>query len=378
MVTAWVRTAAELDALATRLRGAAAVAVDTEADSLHHYPGKLCLVQIADPDGRGVLVDPLAIPDLDALRPLFAGPATVKVLHAADNDLAYFKRLYRFSVTALFDTAIAARFLGSTALGLEGLLRQYLGIEPVKSRQKDDWSRRPLRPDQEHYALNDVLHLIPLRDRLRVELTARGRLAWVEEECAALAALDVPERTTDPEAYLWLKGTAELDPRSLGVLRELYRARESLALALDRPPFMIIGNETLVRLAAVRPRDAATILAAPGTSPTVLRRFGDTIVAAVARVESLPESELPVRSRQPRPGMPARVRRRAEALRQWRAQASGRLGLEPGLILPQRLIDRLAAEPPRDLEELAALDGFRRWRTNLVGDEILNVVGAVI
>jgi ribonuclease D len=335
-------------------------------------------VQIADPDGRGVLVDPLAIPDLDALRPLFADPATVKVLHAADNDLAYFKRLYRFSVTALFDTAIAARFLGSTALGLEGLLRQYLGIEPIKSRQKDDWSRRPLRPDQEHYALNDVLHLIPLRDRLRVELTARGRLAWVEEECAALAALDVPERTTDPEAYLWLKGTAELDPRSLGVLRELYRARESLALALDRPPFMIIGNETLVRLAAVRPRDAAAILAAPGTSPTVLRRFGDTIVAAVARVESLPESELPVRSRQPRPGMPARVRRRAEALRQWRAQASGRLGLEPGLILPQRLIDRLAAEPPRDVEELAALDGFRRWRTNLVGDEILNVVGAVI
>lgn len=375
-MASWVRTPAELHLLAGRLRGVPAVAVDTEGDSLHHYPGKLCLVQVADGSGRGVLVDPLALPDLDALRDVFADPATVKVLHAADNDLAYLKRMYRFAVSGLFDTAIAARFLGITTLGLDGLLRQYLGVDPGRSRQKDDWSRRPLTPEQEEYALNDVRHLLALRDRLVADLEGRGRLAWVEEECAALAALEVPDRVADPEAYLWLKGAADLDPRGLAVLRELYRAREALALSLDRPPFMIVGNEALVRLAAVRPRDMAQVLAVPGCSPSAARRFGDTVLAAVAAAELLPEPELPVRPRRPRPSVPAPVRRRAEALRAWRGGAGSQLGLDPGLVLPQRLIDRLAADTPGDLETLASMEGFRHWRAALFGTEVLRALGA--
>src|SRR6266545_4892345 len=176
----WIRTPADLEALARSLAGAGSVAVDTEADSLHHYPGKLCLVQIADDAGRAHLVDPLALPSLSALGPLFADPRIVKVLHAADNDLAYLKRLYGFTVVSLFDTSLAARFLGASALSLDGLLKEYLGVEPVKSRQKDDWSRRPLTADQETYALNDVLHLSVLRVRLVDELRAKGRDTWVE------------------------------------------------------------------------------------------------------------------------------------------------------------------------------------------------------
>src|SRR5262249_45836848 len=143
-------------------RGAPALAIDTEADSLHHYPGKLCLVQVADEGGRAHLVDPLALGSLGPLAPLCADPRTVKVLHAADNDLGYLKRLYGFAFVSLFDTALAARFLGVSALSLDALLEQYLGLAPVTSRQKDDWSRRPLSTEQEAYALNDVLHLIAL------------------------------------------------------------------------------------------------------------------------------------------------------------------------------------------------------------------------
>src|SRR5262245_3578084 len=174
----WIRTPEELAALAASLEGSATVAIDTEADSLHHYPGKLCLVQVASDGGAAHLIDPLALPSLAALAPLCADPATVKVLHAADNDLAYLKRLYGFTVVSLFDTALAARFLGVPALGLEGLLTQFLGVTPVKSRQKDDWSRRPLSAEQETYALNDVLHLVDLRARLIEELRAKGRETW--------------------------------------------------------------------------------------------------------------------------------------------------------------------------------------------------------
>jgi ribonuclease D len=370
----WIRTPDELAALAEALGGATAVAVDTEADSLHHYPGKLCLVQIADNRGRAHLIDPLALKDLAPLAPLFADPRAVKIFHAADNDLAYLKRLYGFTVAALFDTAVAARFLGVTALSLDGLLGQYLGVEPVKSRQKDDWSRRPLSAEQEAYALNDVLHLIPLRERLIAELEAKGRLAWVEEECAALAALAVPDKIVDPDAYLRLKGAKDLDRRGLAILRELHQVREGLALRLDRPPFMILGNESLVALAVKRPHSNEEILTVPGCTPNVLRRAGSAILEAVRRGEALPEDELPGPRPLPRPNAPAAVRRRAEALRAWRAKAAEELGLDPGVLFPQRLIDRLAADPPRDRDALERVDGVRPWRVALFGDALLKAL----
>ena len=256
----WIRTPEDMRRLAATLARARVVSIDTEADSLHHYPGKLCLVQIATDAGEGHLVDPLLLADLSALGPCLADPDIVKVFHAADNDLAYLKRVHPFTVASIFDTALAARFLGVTALGLDELLKTFIAVDPGKSRQKDDWSRRPLTAEQETYALNDVLHLNALRERLTEDLRARGRLAWLEEECAALAALAVPARVADPDAYLDLKGTKDLDRRGLAILRELYRERERLALELDRPPFMVLGHDTLVLLAARRPLDTAKLL----------------------------------------------------------------------------------------------------------------------
>ncbi len=370
----WIRTPEALEMLARELEGAGALAIDTEADSLHHYPGKLCLVQVADARGRGHLVDPLALRDLSPLGPVLADPGTLKVLHAADNDLAYLKRLYGVTVVSLFDTAVAARFLGAPALGLEGLLTQYLGVTAVKSRQKDDWSRRPLTAAQEAYALDDVLHLIPLRERLLDALHAIGRAQWVEEECAGLAALVVPDKPVDPDAYMKLKGARELDARGLAVLRELHAAREILALRLDRPPFMIVSNESLVALAARRPLDAEGILAVPGCTPPVVRRAGPAILDAIARGLALPDADLPAYRPSPRPHVPGVVRRRAEALREWRAKAAKEIGLEPGVLFPQRLIDRLAAAPPADLAALRQVEGVRDWRVGLFGADLLKAL----
>jgi ribonuclease D len=370
----WIRTPEEIAALAAALEGAATVAIDTEADSLHHYPGKLCLVQVASDRGQAHLIDPLALPTLAALTPLCADPGTVKVLHAAENDLAYLKRLYDFTFLSLFDTALAARFLGVAALSLDGLLTQFLGLTPVKSRQKDDWSRRPLSAEQETYALNDVLHLGDLRARLLEELDAKGRLGWVEEECAALAASSPHEKVADPDAYLKLKGAKDLDPRGWAVLRELYQMREAMALRLDRPPFMIVGNESLVALAVKRPTSADEILAVPGCSQSVVRRAGAAILEAVARGEGVGADALPVRRPSPRPAISAAVRRRADALRAWRAKAAKEVALDPGVFFPQRVIDRLAADAPRDVAALEQVEGVRRWRVKLFGDDLLRVL----
>jgi len=367
----WIKTSADIDALVTSLKGTKALSIDTEADGLHHYPVKLCLVQIADDRGRGHLADPLALPTLSPLASFFADPGVIKVLHAADNDLGYLKRLYGFTVENLFDTAIAARFLGVTSLSLDGLLRDFLGVDPGPSRQKDDWSKRPLSKAQETYALNDVLHLIPLRERLLEALRAKGRDLWVEDECAAVAAMPAPERVVDPDAYMKLKGAKDLDGRGLAVLRELANARETLAVKGDRPPFMILGNEVLVALAALKPRDTASILTVKGCTPHVVRRTGDAVLAAVERGLAVPESELPVRRPNPRPRIPGVVQRRSEALRAWRVEAAKRVELDPGVIFPQRLIDRLAQDPPTSIEALAQVEGVGRWRAELFGAELM-------
>jgi ribonuclease D len=366
----WVQTAGELAALVRALTAVPEVAVDTEGDSLHHYPARLALVQLAAP-GAVWLVDPLAVEDLRPLGTVFGDARTTIVLHAGDNDLVDLKRRHGLPFARIFDTSVAARFLGAPALGLDVLLTTYLGVDLPPSRQKDDWSERPLSEAQRRYAVGDVEHLLPLKARLVEELTRVGRLAWVEEECAALAAQVVVERPIDPAAYAGLKGARELTPRGLAILRELHELRETLARRLDRPPFKVFNDEVLVKLALAVPGDREQLAQLPGMSPRVIGRWGEELLAAVARALALPESELPVLERRPRPNVPAAVRRRIEWLRAWRTEATPRFGLEPGVLFPNRLIGIVAEAGPRDLDALARVDGFRRWRVEAFGSEIL-------
>lgn len=347
------------------------MALDTEGDSLHHYPERLSLVQLAVPAGEVWLVDPLVLDDLSALAPVFAGPGITTVLHAGDNDLVQLKRRHGLRFASLFDTHVAARFLGEPALGLDVLLERYLGVQLPPSRQRDDWSARPLSEAQLHYAAADVFHLVELKGRLTEELRRAGRLAWVEEECAALAAQPVAERAQDPNAFAALKGARDLPPRGLGILRELHELRERLARAAARPPFKILQEETLVRLAQAVPADRDALGRVQGCTARVIARWGDAILEAVARGQALPDEELPRLERRPRPRVPEVVQRRIEALRRWRAEAAPRFGLEPGLLLPNRLIGVIAEAGPGDPGALASVDGVRRWRAHTFGAEML-------
>jgi ribonuclease D len=357
------------------LAAAPELALDTEGDSLHHYPERLALIQIGVPEGGVWLVDPLALPDLSPLAPLFtAGPTLL--LHAGDNDLVHLKRRYGLAFAAVFDTAIAGRFLGGRALGLDVLLETYLGVTLPPSRQKDDWSERPLNPAQLAYAAADVQHLFALKARLVEELEKIGRLSWVEEECAALAAQPAPERPVDPDAWLGVKGARDLPARGMAVLRELWVLREQLARAADRPPFKILNEDTLLRVAQAQPRDATTLSAIQGITPRVLGRWGVALLEAVERGLALDDRELPVLPRHKRPSVPGAMSRRIDKLRRWRVSATEQVGLEPGVLLPNRLISAIAEAAPRTLEDLARVEGVRRWRVDVLGEGLLAALAA--
>jgi ribonuclease D len=351
------------------------LALDTEGDSLHHYPERLALIQIGAPTGEVWLVDPLALTDLTPLAPLFtAGPRLV--LHAGDNDLVHLKRRYGLTFDSVFDTAIAGRFLGGRALGLDVLLETYLGVALPPSRQKDDWSERPLSPSQVAYAAADVQHLFSLKAKLIEELEKIGRLAWVEEECAALAAQPAPERPVDPDAWLGVKGARDLSPLGMAILRELWALREQLARAADRPPFKILNEDTLLRVAQTIPPDATTLATISGITPRVLGRWGAAILDAVERALLLDDSALPVLPRHKRPSIPGGMSRRIDKLRRWRTSATEQVGLEPGVLLPNRLITAIAEAGPRTLDELARVDGVRRWRVETLGEGMLAALAA--
>ena len=257
------------------------------------------------------------------------------------------KRDFGFSFAGLFDTMIAARFLGLPEIGLQAVARRELGVELSKDSQKDDWSRRPLTPIQEAYALADVQHLLAIRARLEEQLRAAGASPGCEEECAAVAALEPARRRKDPDAYQKVKGARRLTPRALAILRELYAWREARAESTDTPAFKILGNETLLALAAEPPRtreDLARLRAAEPCATT--RRAAGRGATGDQRCR-----------KRICPGFPAsRGRRVSDAVRSAHGEASRpgarrrppAIELDPSVILPQRLIDRLAEKAPRD------------------------------
>ncbi len=370
----WVRTREELRSLAAVLSTSQIVGLDSESDSLHSFPEKVCLVQVADEAGAVSLVDPLAVRDLSPLASIVADPGVVKVFHGASYDISSLKRDFGFEFSGLFDTMVAAQFLGLSELGLASLLERFFGIPPRPSRQKDDWARRPLTQEQEAYAAEDVRYLIPLRGKLLADLRTRGREAWVQEECDALVAIPAANRVFDPEDYLRVKGAKDLNGRGLAALRELFVAREAWAREAERPPFKVLGNEAIVGIAAGTPRVLQDLRRIAGCSPKVIQRYGDGILAAIARVETIPEAELPTYPRPKKPRVPPAVQLRMEALTRWRARDAERLGLDPGLLLPRRLIELLAEKYPTDQHALGRVEGLRRWRIETFGANILEVL----
>lgn len=324
---------------------------------------------MADARGPVGLVDPLGVRDLSALGPVLADPAVEKVLHAAENDVALLKRDFALEFASIFDTHAAARLCGRLEFGLQTLLERDLGVRLSKEMQRCDWSRRPLTPAQEQYAAEDVRHLFALRDRLRDELRSLGREAWAEEEGRALAQL-APQPHREPVDFMRLKGARDLTPRQRSVLKEVTELREEWAKKADVPLFKLLGDEVLIAIADRHPRDAQALRKIRGVPARLHERRAGELLEAVRRGEAAPPYHPPKRERLPSRMTPA-AHGRESRLKHWRTGAAERSKLDPGVLLPQRLIERIAIDAPKDIEALAAVEGIRRWRVEAFGEELL-------
>jgi len=367
---------ADLRSLAKDLLREKVIAVDTEADSFYHYYDKTCLVQIASSEGI-FLVDPLALggpSELAPLAPVFAAKKVRKVFHAAEYDLYVLKRDCGFEFANLFDTMISAQLLGHPAVGLSALVERYFGVKLPKDEQRSDWSARPLSESQLVYAAADVTYLVRLADKLEAELEEKKRLSWAREEFETLVARTWPPREFDGAGYLRIKGAKGLPPIQLSILRELYLLRDARAREVDRPPFKVLGNRTLLEIAQRQPTTAAELGQIKGITELILRRLGKEILAAVAKGAKSPHAPLKRTEGSGRRRMDRRTERLVERLKRWRSARARELGLDPGVLCPNTGLEAIAWKNPTRASEMSEIPELKGWFVREFGREIVEVL----
>ncbi len=354
---AWIGTAGALDEIVGRLVEEPVWAFDTEFHREKTYYPQLALLQVAWPAGIA-LIDPLAVDVAPFAAAL--GAAGTAVAHAADQDLEVLDRACGRGPARLFDTQLAAGFLGMSSTSLSSLVEKEVGVRLPKSDRLTDWSRRPLSAGQKEYAAADVAHLLEVHRRLCGRLGERGRLGWAEEECERLLAR--PRGAQDPEAAWWrLKDTRSLRGASRGVAQEVAAWRERRAASLDLPVRFVLADLALLGIAHKPPRNEEELLAIRGLDARSLKSpVRAALLEAVERGRQLPPSAV----RAPFTEDNERDLRAATALAgAWVAQLGRDEAIDPALLATRNeLTALLHGRTAGRLDE--------GWRKELVGNQV--------
>ena len=363
-----ITTTADLAAFCAAAKAHPYVTIDTEFLRERTFWSKLCLIQMALPgkDGEAVLVDPIEGADmsLEPIYDLFRHEATVKVFHAARQDLEIFLVEGNCFPVPLFDTQVAAMVCGfGEQVGYETLVKKIAKADLDKTSRFTDWSRRPLTLAQAEYAVADVTHLRVIYEFLAAQIAKNSRQSWVAEELDIL--LDPETYTTRPEeAWMRIK-TRTTSGRFLAVVKELARFRESYCQSHTIPRSRVMKDDALLELASTRPANheelgRSRLLMREGRKPDI----ADGIIAAVkagmeTKPEDLPRPDAVREQLQVNPAL-------ADLLRVLLKAKSEGLGVAARLIASSSDLDLIAAGQ----RDVAALSG---WRAEAFGEDALRL-----
>lgn len=354
--------------------GSGPVAVDAERASGYRYGQRAYLVQLRRAGAGTALIDPVGCPDLSTLDAALSG--TEWVLHAATQDLPCLTEL-GMRPTSLFDTELAGRLAGFPRVGLGAMVEQVLGFALEKGHSAVDWSTRPLPEPWLRYAALDVELLVDLRDALEEELRTQGKLEWALQEFAAIAAAPPLGPRVDP--WRRTSGMHKVRRRrQIGVVRELWLARDRAARERDVSPGRVLSDAAIVTAALENPPNVHALAALPGFGHRMGRRQLDQWQAAVDRARALPERELPQPTAAYNGPPPPRAwaDKDPEAAARLSAARAAVTGLAEELNLPQEnlitpdTVRRVCWSPPGDRSPeavAAALTelGARPWQVEL-------------
>lgn len=351
--------------------------LDTESDSFHHYQEKVCLIQISD-SRRDIVIDTLAVTDLSPLVPILADPGRVKVLHGADYDVVCLKRDFNIQIRGLFDTMVAARFLGMEKVGLGDVIEEVFGVSLDKRLQRHDWASRPLLPEHLEYARSDTHWLSALREVWLRRLHAVGWTDAVEEECRALEGREWAGRREAADDWLRISGASLLSEEGRRVLRSVAAYRDSQARRMDRPVYRVIPDPVLLRIAQVLPRTDEEMAAIVRARSPLFRQHGRALVRAVQEglQDSTPASRPPREEpeRKPTPRGSRYAPQISEQVRRWRNEKVDVARVPSIRLIPNSLIRELAWHAPTTLEALAQVPDVRAWQVRVHGEELVALI----
>ena len=366
----YVRERAAMDALVKRMGVAEKVALDTEADSLHNYFEKVCLIQLSLGEEH-YIVDPLAGLDLSGFLESLAGKPLI--LHGGDYDLRMMRASLGFRARReVFDTMIAAQLLGIEQIGLAALIERFLGVTIEKAGQKSDWSRRPLSEKQLGYATNDTRFLEAVAGCLARELSERSRLEWHVESCRAMVESTGHDKSRDPDDAWRIKGTVRLTRRQLAYLREIWHWRDEHARRANQPPFKVFGNQQILELITwAESHPGAPLQQGPKLPRNIRGPLLTTLEEALARAAEMSQAQWPAPKRRERVDPPsAECLERINALRDACARIAEGLGIAASTLAPKAALEAIARSRPRTVDEIMKSGGLLRWQAELVQGHI--------
>jgi ribonuclease D len=367
----YIKRKAALWRLVDELSREKIIAVDTESNSLYAYREQVCLIQFSTP-AQDYILDPLAFQNLDVLEEIFRNPEIEKVFHTAEYDLLCLNRDFGFEFQSLYDTMIAAGILGWERLGLGSVLEEQFGITVNKKNQRANWGRRPLPAELLEYAQLDTHFLIKLRNRQQQALIEKGLWPLAKEDFERLALI-VPEQTKewsqpDRQNSFWrINGACTLDPEKATVLKEVFLYREKAAERLNRPPFKVLSNKSLLEIADQLPGNQSALHEISGITSRVIKSHGDGILTAVRKGITSDPVYPPVRKRPS-----SQYLRRKDQLKQWRKRMARKKGVKSDVILPKDLLEAIARQSPSNLGELGEIMADVPWRFSRYGKSILS------
>ena len=349
-------------------------AVDLEADAMHAFRARLCFLQIGT-DQDIWLVDTLA-PGVEAaaVAALFADPLRTKVFHAAQGDLQFLAEA-GVRVRGLFDTHRAATLLGWPKVGLADLAAERLGVTLDKGHQQSDFSIRPLPPEMHRYIADDVRYLTELGRQVSAAVVAADIVEEVQLDCERLTDEAAARPSVAPFA---MKIPRTLPPAEqafqLAASTRLHALRLAWAEAADVPMGRMLSNAAIQELVTRPPTDRKALSRTPGVRGQVVREHGDEVLQLLSGLRAAAQrGELPVPTA---PTRDPRRRRREEDLKTFRAAKALERGVTPSVVLPNPLVEQLAAAPPADLHALSRVPYFGEKRTRRYGEALLSVLAS--
>lgn len=369
--------AADLKRVIDDLLQAPRVALDIEADGFYNYRESVCIVTLSDEESDFV-VDTLALGEESRdLSRLVGREDTPLLMHSGQNDVLALKRTYGFEFGMVQDTSVAAMLLGIEQTGLAAIVEGYLGLTLEKGLQRYDWSRRPIETEHLQYLVNDTRHLFAVHDLMEDELRKHELVEEYRIECRAVAEAEPKSREFDPERFRRIKGHGDLTDRQRGALKALYAWRDDLARELDRAPFRVVSDATLLGLARRDVPAPDALRATRGVGEWLAAEHGESMLNAMRAGLKQPA---PVRAPKahrtgPRnPRMDPQQRDRLGRLKRWRQHEAERRKIGIQAVLPTAALAELVLDPPPDLAALGKVARVGASRASRYGDEILRIL----